>query len=102
MVRNILIFSLFFYFLTLFQASFLVHFGLWGWVPNLILIFVALLNIFTPDAKLGIGAAFIGGFFLDVFSDNFIGFWILILLAVALFIKFILTRYVRVPFVASA
>jgi rod shape-determining protein MreD len=97
MIKNIVFFILLFYFFALLQASFLVHFSLWGFFPNLILITVILLNIFNRDIKLGVGAAVVGGFFLDVFSSNFFGFWILILLTAALFINFVLKRYVRLP-----
>lgn len=99
MVKNVLVLILFFYILVILQASFLVHFSLWGWVPNLILISVILLNIFNSDVKLGVGAAVVGGFFLDIFSSNFIGFWILISLATALFIEFILKKHVRIPLI---
>lgn len=97
MVKNILVLILFFYILALVQTSFLAHFTLWGYAPNLILIAVILLNIFSADVKLGIAAAAVGGFFLDVFSSNFIGFWILTLLVISIFINFILKRYVRLP-----
>ena len=99
MVRNIFILIPLFYFFILLQVSFLVHFSLWRWVPNLILISVILLNIFSFSIKLGVGAALAGGFLLDVFSSNFIGFWILILLALAFLISFVFKKYVRIPFV---
>ena len=93
-----------FYILTLFQTSFLTHFnifleGFLGWTPNLVLIAVILITIFeNPDSRtnLGVEAAFVGGFFLDIFSENFIGFHILILIILAFFIKFILRKYVRI------
>lgn len=102
MVKKILIYFLFFYILALFQTSFLIHFNLFlgrvGWCLNLILISVILLNLFENlQQKSGILAAFIGGFFWDIFSENFIGFYILILLGVSIFIKFILKKYVRTP-----
>jgi len=40
-------------------------------------------------------SAFIGGFFLDVFSENFIGFYILFFLGLSILIKFLLKRYLR-------
>ncbi len=100
-MKKILLTILSFYILVLMQTSFLVHFRLWGYVPNLILIVVILLSIFNFHVKLGVGAAFAGGFFLDIFSSHFIGFWILILLAVALFIKLVIQRYVRIPLIQS-
>jgi len=88
---------LFFYLLTLFQTSFFPHFPL-GHFLNFVLIIVVLINLFeAPKGKLGLFGAFFGGFFLDVFSENFIGFWILILLALAVFIKFILRKHVQIP-----
>jgi len=87
------------YFLTLFQASFLVHFSLWGWVINLVLILVILLNIFeNPEGNMGFYGAFFGGFFLDIFSNAIIGFNILILIIIAFAIKMITNKYVRIPF----
>jgi len=103
-MKKILILIPFFYILTLFQTSFLIHFnvflegGFWGWTPNLILIAVILITVFEkpdPHTNFGVGVAFIGGFFLDIFSENFIGFHILILVILAFFIKFILRKYVR-------
>ena len=102
---KILILIPFLYILTLSQTSFLIHFnvflkgGFWGWALNLILIAVIFITVFDPRAKIGVGAAFIGGFFLDIFSENFIGFHILILVILAFFIKFILRKYVRFPII---
>ncbi len=113
MVKKILILIIFFYILTLFQISFLVHFNILdgrfvGWSPNLILIAVILLNLFeNPQKNSGYFTAFIGGFFLDIFSGNFIGinfigFWILILLVISFSIKFILRKYVRLSAIKRA
>ena len=92
MVQKILILILFFYLLVLLQTSFLFD------LP-LILIAVFLISFFTPptDFNTGISSAFIGGFFSDVFSATFFGFWALILLAKVIFIKIILRKYVRLP-----
>ena len=87
------------YLIALFQTSFLVHFSIFGWIPNLLLLLVILWNIFEdPESKLGVHIAFISGFFLDVFSNRIIGFNILILVIVAIFLKLILNKYVRLPF----
>ncbi len=65
---------------------------------NLVLILVVLINLFeVEEGKLGLFGAFLGGFFLDIFSEIFLGFWILILLATAFFIKLVLRKYVRFP-----
>jgi len=108
-MKKILILIPFFYILTLFQTSFLIHFniflegGFGGWTPNLILIAVILITVFErPEKNLGIFLAFIGGFFLDIFSENFIGFHILVLVILALLIKFILRKYVRIPIIKPA
>lgn len=97
MVKNIVFFVLLFYLFALLQTTFLVNFNLWGYVPNLILITVILLNIFKSNIKLGTTTALIGGFFLDVFSNDLFGFWILISLIIAILIQYILKRYVRLP-----
>lgn len=97
MIRKILTLTLFFYILALLQTSFLVHFNIFGVVPNLILISVILISFFTPTSKfgVGIGSAFIGGFFLDVFSSQPFGWNVLILLAISILIKIILKRHIR-------
>jgi len=99
-VKKFLLLILSLYILALVQTSFLVHFTIEGLVLNLILIAVIIINFFkSPNfyTKIGMGAAFFGGFFLDIFSESFIGFHILILLGLVIFIKFILRRYVRIP-----
>jgi len=92
----ILIISL--YFLILLQVSFLIHFKIFNRLPNIILISVILICLFQKkESNLGIGAAAVGGLLLDIFFSNFIGFYILILLVISLFIKFVIRSYVRVP-----
>ncbi|MFC1630219.1 hypothetical protein ACFL06_01640 [Patescibacteria group bacterium] len=67
--------------MALLQTSFLVHFNIEGQVLNLILISLLLLIFFEkPADNFSFFAAFIGGFFLDVFSAAFLGTSILILL----------------------
>lgn len=96
-MKNIFILIIFFYFVTLSQTSFFIHFPL-GHLLNFVLVLVILTNIFeAQEGKLGLFGAFFGGFFLDIFSEIFLGFWILILLAIAVFIKFVLRKYVRFP-----
>jgi rod shape-determining protein MreD len=93
MVRKILLLVLFFYFLVLIQNSFLIHFVN---LPNLVLIFVGLINILEDKTKkAGLISAVIGGFFLDMFSSQFIGYYILIAVLIAVSIKFILKKYAR-------
>ena len=97
-MRKILILAILFYILVLLQTSFLVHFNIFGHVPNFILFLVIVLSISeTPTPKFGVGAgvwgAVFGGFFLDIFSSGPIGFQILIYTAISIFIKLILKKY---------
>lgn len=95
MIKNSILLILVLYLLSLIQTSFLVHFNILGIVPNLILIAVILISLFTSYYWWGVSSAFVGGFFLDIFSGNFIGFHILILLGLVFFIQFILKKYVQ-------
>lgn len=89
--------------LVLFQTSFLVHLNVAGIIPNLILIIVFLLNLLEKAQKNdGIFGAAISGFFWDIFSEKFIGFHILILISLAILIKLILKRYVRIQIIKRA
>lgn len=108
-MKKILILIPFLYILTLFQTSFLIHFnvflkgGFWGYALNPILIAVILITVLEkPEKNSGIFLGVCGGFFLDIFSENFIGFHILILLGLSFFIKFILRKYVRTPIIRPA
>jgi len=94
---NVLIITAVFYLLAVFQASFFVHFSLLG--ANFIFIAVVIWNIIEKQKSFyGLITAGAGGFFLDIFSSSLIGFNMLILLAVAILIKFIIKNYVRIPF----
>lgn len=96
-MKNLILLLLLFYLLFIFQTSFWVHFPLKGYIINLILIVLLLFNILeAPEKNKGILAAGIVGFFWDIFSEKFIGFHILILVILALLIKTILVRYVRI------
>lgn len=83
------------YFWVLLQTSFLVHLNIGGFLPNSILISVAVLSFFAPGW--GIPFALTGGFFLDIFSSHFIGLNVLIFLALVVFIQKILKKHVRSP-----
>ena len=88
---------MFFYFLALLQTTVLAGFELGG-VISLMLIAVVLINLFERSKNYsGVYAAFISGFFLDIFSASLIGQNVLILLASALFIKIVLRKYVWAP-----
>lgn len=101
MIKKVIFLIFFLYLLILFQSSFLIHFRILGIVPNLVLITIIFINFFeAPERKLGIISAFLGGFYLDIFSSGFIwffGFFILISLLLSLFIKFVLKKYVQIP-----
>jgi rod shape-determining protein MreD len=94
MLKSAAISILICYLLVLLQTSFLVHF----WQVNLIILSLIFINIFEKEEKhLGLVFAFVGGLFLDIFSGNFIGIYVLILVAAAFFLKFVLPRYIRIP-----
>jgi len=97
-MKKLLTSVLFFYFLTLFQTSFFPHFPM-GCFLNFVLLTIILINLFEDSREnFGLFSAFFSGFFLDIFSKNFLGFWILILLATSFFLKYIFKKYVRFPF----
>jgi len=97
MLRKILVYTLFFYLLALLQTTILAGFEMLG-VINLIFVSVVLINLFDQAKDYsGIYAGLSAGFFLDIFSAAFIGQNILILLALALFIKIVLKKYVWPP-----
>lgn len=87
----------FFYFLVLFQTSFLVHFNVAGFIPNFALLAVLFLTFFEAKKNSAILAAVAAGFFLDILSSQFIGYNVLVLLGIAIFIKIIFKKYVRIP-----
>lgn len=97
---KVLAIVIFFYILVLFQTSFLIHFNIfWSGflVYSFILILIVFLSFFVTCYQwLDVSAAFAAGFFLDIFSGNFIGFHILILVGLIIFIKFILQKYVQI------
>ena len=94
MAKKLIFLILFFYFLTLFQISFLGRF--FTFLPNLILIAVILINFFEKQKdSSGIFAAFMAGFFLDIFSEKFFGYYILISFSISLFIKLVIKKYIQ-------
>ena len=102
MIKKIIFILFLLYVLTLIQSSFLVHFRIFGVVPNLVLILVVLINLFTSPSRNGPGffSAIVGGFFLDVFSSGyfgFFGFYTLFLLLLSFFLNFILKKYIKIP-----
>lgn len=95
MFKQVLILIAAFYILVLLQASFLPHFLPW---VNFVLPAVLLINLFErPEKHLGIFAAVLGGFLLDVFSGRMTGFYTAILFVSAMALKAILKNYIRLP-----
>jgi rod shape-determining protein MreD len=96
MTKKFFISILFFYFLTLFESSFLIHFRFFNKIPSLILTAVVLWNVFEkPKYFTGIFCAFLGGFLWDIFSSHFIGLYALMLLVLAILIKFVIRKYIQ-------
>jgi len=85
-----------FFVLAMLQVSFLPHFPLWGWIPNLVLISLVVLAFFTSP-RTGFEAAFAGGFLLDLYSSLPFGFWIILSLILFFITRHILRNYVRLP-----
>ncbi len=74
MLKKIVFSLLLFYFLALFETSFLSHFSLWGQVPNLLLIALFLIIFFEKKITDYFPVeAVIAGFFSDIFSRRFLG-----------------------------
>ena len=96
MIKKILFLILFLYFVVLLESSFFVHFKIFDKIPSLILLIVFFWNIFEkPKDLTGIFFAFWGGFLWDIFSSHFIGFYTLMLLILAIFIKFVIRKYIQ-------
>jgi rod shape-determining protein MreD len=101
MVKKLISFFFLIYFLVLLQISFLPHFlgfdKLRNWLLNPVLILVIIINFLEKTKEnFGIWTAFFAGFLFDIFSENFIGFYILPFLSLPLFIKYFFKRHVQV------
>ncbi len=97
-MKKILFLIIFFYVISLLETSFFIHFNFFRFFPNIILIFQILITLFEdPNKNLAIFSAVSAGFFWDIFSENPIGFSILILLSISVFLKIVLRKYVRIP-----
>ncbi|MDD2696790.1 MAG: hypothetical protein PHE52_01360 [Candidatus Pacebacteria bacterium] len=100
MTKKIIFCIILFYILILIQTSFSVYFKVLDLIPNLVLIAVVFITLFTPQQWWGVSAALIGGFYLDIFSLSnigFFGFYTLVLLLFSFLSKIILQKYVRIP-----
>ena len=97
-MKKIISMFVLFYFLALLQTSFFVHWFPNGMVPNLIAVIAVVLSIFEhPRSNAGLWAALSGGFFLDLFSEKPMGFWIALLLGISFALKIMFEYYVRPP-----
>lgn len=97
MIKIFLLIPLFF-FLMLFQTSFLVHLPVFGVVPNLVVIVFILIHFFEGlRSQIGLASAITAGLFLDIFSATPFGFWVIILVTASFAIEFIMNQYVRIP-----
>jgi len=82
------------YLLIIFQTSFLTHFKLCRYLPNLAIIFVVFFNFFErQEEKNGLIIAGACGFLLDIFSGKPLGFYTAILLIACLIIKVFVKKY---------
>jgi len=88
-MKKFLIFIPVFYFLTIFQQSFLVKFSILGVIPNLVLILVFSLNFLAKtnqEKNLRMTLFFIGGLLLDIHSGLLLGSWALNFLIITILI----------------
>ncbi len=89
-----LLLAVFFYFLAIFQMSYLPFIAPF----NLIVILVLLINFLEdPKERLGIFSAVIAGIIIDIYSAGYLGFMTLSLFFASIVLKYILSRYVRIP-----
>ncbi len=85
--------------LAIIQVSFLPHFPIFNRTFNLVLLIILFWNLYEDRTKmLGIFMATLGGLLLDIFSDGIIGYQISIYLVMAILIKEVLKKHVRIPF----
>ena len=103
MIKKLIFSIIILYFLVILETSFFVHFNIFEYIPNSIFILIIAFNVMESKRKsFGLWSALIGGLFLDIFSSHFIGFYMLILFVMAIFLKFIFKHYVRIPFFEKA
>ncbi|PIZ89974.1 MAG: hypothetical protein COX88_00930 [Candidatus Nealsonbacteria bacterium CG_4_10_14_0_2_um_filter_35_20] len=98
-VLKIFLILIIFYFLVLIQISFLPFFTIFSKNIHLILILIIVINLIEkPKGKVGLYSAIFGGIFLDISSSYyFLGFNTAVFLAISIFLKLILLRYVKLP-----
>ena len=88
--------------LAILQSSFAPHFPLFNnnwfiWI-NPVNIAVAVITLFEKRKnRFAWIAAFWAGFFMNIYSGLFFGFWILVYLGFVAIVKLIVKRYVWIP-----
>jgi len=95
MIKKIFIIFLFFYFFIIFENSFLPHFFIIGKFFSFTLFIVFLINLFGKSSLMRLWSSISAGIFLDIFSNNFFGFYFLITWIIYFFINFCRKRYLR-------
>jgi len=72
--------------------------GVWlEWINFCALATVIIAFFERKSGRLGWAAAGVSGLFLDLYSQKFFGFWIIVLAIIVALIKFVFKKYVRVP-----
>lgn len=95
--KSIFLFFLFFAF-ALVQVSFFSHFAFWGFTPNMLFVAIFIFSLWeNPISHTAFLAAIPAGFFLDVFSQKPLGFWIALFLGMVFALKILKQTYVRIP-----
>ncbi len=94
-----LAFILFFYLLTIFQSSFLIHFAWHNTCLNLVLL-VLIVLFFKKKREINEGflLSFFAGFFIDIFSSHFFGLVILLFFLIYLLIEKIKKYFLATSF----
>lgn len=108
MIKKSLVFIILFCVIALLTTSFLVHFDFLRSTSSMILTLFTIFSFvyFARQKKYlrewqriccEFSPAFGIGFFWDIFSGSFLGFHVLILLALIVFVKFIFKNYIQFP-----
>ncbi len=78
--------TILFFILALSQASFFLHFSIFGIVPNFVFTaFIILLFFNKRDRMFSLYSAFVAGFFQDIFSTSLFGLYIVCFLVISFF-----------------
>ena len=95
-MKKVIISAVIIYLLIIVQTSFLAHFKFLYYLPNLVIVFVILLNLFeSQQEKTGLIIGAIAGFLLDAFLEKPFGFYTIILVVTSLAIKAIIKKYLN-------